>query len=509
MVDVAEDCRISFIDVNGYSLAGSKWLDNGSKIVSVAYKEEPKRLGLFYCNNRPSNIVVHDWQSPNDKLVFKIENEKSQVSHHSVRVNNAGDKFLYQSNPSFGPHIHSTKLYLYDIKTRNAIQLIDKKTSREEFFIQNLTDCCFTSDDKSFLMITSDHLYQHMCLYSLEREELMRIKFPATGVDLLDFRHDIILASGSDINATPTLFVAAIDPQTASDLVAWHQIEDFLHLDDICYETFGLKTGDSSEPSLIHAILVSPISGHSSKVTNVNQLPTVVIAHGGPHCSFQVTYYPILVFFARLGLRTLLINFRGSTGVDEKYLQELCGKIGQIDVEDCMHILRHLVKEGKLDPSRLIIHGGSHGGFLACHLSCQDEFKFTSAVIKNPVTDLVTMSTSDIPDWVGAEALGHKSFDCTTVAGAEELAIMYERSPFSKISKANVPTLMLLGSNDMRVKKLQGEKWIDMLHARGVETLCKVYPAGHDLNSMDPVADASITAGLWMLHHLPALKKDS
>lgn len=502
ILDVGNNMKITTIDIEGHSVANPQWLDNGTKIVSVAYAENPRRLGLIYCNNRPSKLMVHEWQT--QKMLFEFVSEKD--CYHSPRASNEGTKFIYLMNPVYGPHRHAVSLNICDIRTGTNTCLL------AEQFIENLPERPFTSDDNSILFTKGDHLFQHMCLYNIERAKLIPIKFPTTGMSIYDFRHDIVLASGSEVNATPTLFVAVINPKETGDVVAWHQIQDCIHLDEVEYETFTIPIEGQSDT--LSAILVKPVlsvlrdkfpgRGAIQGSIDENNLPTVVVVHGGPHSNFELYYMHLLIFYARLGLKTILINYRGSTGVNEEYVQSLSGKVGHVDVEDCLTVIRYFVKKGKIDPTKLVIQGGSHGGFLSCHLSCQDEFKFTSAVIRNPVVDISSMhTTSDIPDWSYSVTFGHKNFDHSWMPTGQDLIKMYECSPMSKFNKAYVPTLMLLGSKDQRVKMYQGERWIELLRAQGIETLCKVYPDNHSLSKPAVAADGNMTAAIWILEHLP------
>lgn len=507
IIDVSDNFKVTTIDVKDYSLSSSQWLDNGTKVVSAAYKEKPRKLGVIYCNNRESSIMIHDWRT--GKLVQEISTRPKEC-HHSPRVNNSGDKFVFLSNPALGVHNHSTRMNLYDLRSGTTKSLADG------LFIQDLPTNCFTTDDKYVLLKTHDHLYHHLCLYSLEHSKLVELTFPTSGISILDFHHDIILASGSQIDSTPTIYVASVNTSNIDDVVAWHQIEDCTHLDEVEYEPYKLTTPDQS--TFVSAVLVrpnltalaryygdsAPKHGDASHQPIIDKdLPTVVIVHGGPNSAFLVSYTPVCVLYARLGLKTLLINYRGSSGVSEEYLEILCGKIGTVDVDDCLHVIRYLVSNGSINPSKLIIQGGSHGGFLACHLSCQDEFKFKCAIIRNPVVDLARLfATSDIPDWTATFALGSTPGynDCSLPDG-KDLAKMFECSPMSMYKKAHVPTLMLLGTKDRRVNMYQGERWVDILRARGIEASCKVYPDKHDLAKPQVAADSIVTAVIWILKY--------
>lgn len=515
VLDVSSNCQITTIEVDNFSLATAQWLDNGTKIVSTAYQENPRKLGLIYCNNKPSKIMVHDWKSSSREPVLEMDSKTE--SFHTPRVNHSGEEFIYLANPCFGAHGHAVNLFICNIRTMQVRKFVDGLTGNSDFFLEKtLLNNCFTSDDKYILLVIRDYLYQHMCLYSIENSNFIKIKFPTTGVTVYDFRYDMILASGSEIDTTPTLFVASLNLLNANDVVAWHQIEDCVHLDEIEYESFKLTTPDD-QSAYVSALLIKPNlrvlqENYTTKTNDSNEkliqqhteLPTIVCVHGGPHAAFAAFYMPVYVIFARLGLKSLLINYRGSSGVSEEYLQSLPGRVGELDIDDCLYVIRELVNKGIINQNKLVINGGSHGGFISCHLSCQDEFKFTSAIIRNPVTDLSTLyATSDIPVWCYTEGLGHKHYDFGSVPSSGELKKLYECSPMSKSSKANIPTLMLLGNKDRRVPMFQGERWVDILRARGIETLCKVYADKHDLATVNVAADSTVTAIIWILSHLP------
>lgn len=55
----------------------------------------------------------------------------------------------------------------------------------------------------------------------------------------------------------------------------------------------------------------------------------------------------------------------------------LLGKVGEVDVIDCMTAINlSLKKYPWIDPKRVNAYGGSHGGFLAAHLSGQYPVRF-------------------------------------------------------------------------------------------------------------------------------------
>lgn len=64
-----------------------------------------------------------------------------------------------------------------------------------------------------------------------------------------------------------------------------------------------------------------------------------------------------------------LINYTGSTGYGQKYIDRLLGVAGTLDVQDCYNAIQHLIRLGYSEAGRgkQFVQGGSHGGFLAAH----------------------------------------------------------------------------------------------------------------------------------------------
>jgi hypothetical protein len=64
------------------------------------------------------------------------------------------------------------------------------------------------------------------------------------------------------------------------------------------------------------------------------------------------------------------LNYTGGLGTKKDETQDLLGKIGTLDVQDCQDIVNQALKTiPSLNPAKTFVCGGSHGGFLACHLT--------------------------------------------------------------------------------------------------------------------------------------------
>ena len=91
--------------------------------------------------------------------------------------------------------------------------------------------------------------------------------------------------------------------------------------------------------------------------------PLIVVTHGGPTGAARVVFAADVQFWTTRGFAVVDVNYRGSTGYGRAYRERLNGQWGLVDVADAVNAARALVAEGKADPARLIIRGGSAGGY--------------------------------------------------------------------------------------------------------------------------------------------------
>jgi dipeptidyl aminopeptidase/acylaminoacyl peptidase len=104
--------------------------------------------------------------------------------------------------------------------------------------------------------------------------------------------------------------------------------------------------------------------------------PLIVTSHGGPTSATSPVLSLQRQYWTSRGFAILDVNYGGSTGYGRAYRERLNGNWGIVDVEDCANGARHLVEQGLVDGDRLIIRGGSAGGYTTlCAITFHDVFK--------------------------------------------------------------------------------------------------------------------------------------
>ncbi|MEE9415163.1 MAG: prolyl oligopeptidase family serine peptidase, partial [Acidimicrobiales bacterium] len=91
--------------------------------------------------------------------------------------------------------------------------------------------------------------------------------------------------------------------------------------------------------------------------------PLIVLAHGGPTSAARSQLSLARRFWTSRGFGVVDVNYRGSSGFGRAYRKKLEGEWGIADVQDCVAAANFLVDRGDVDAERLIIRGGSAGGF--------------------------------------------------------------------------------------------------------------------------------------------------
>ena len=124
-----------------------------------------------------------------------------------------------------------------------------------------------------------------------------------------------------------------------------------------------------------HAFYYPPTNPEFSAPDDVRP-PAIICCHGGPTGSASAALRLAYQFWTSRGFAVCDVDYGGSTGYGRAYRDSLKGQWGVVDVEDCVAAADHLVEAGLADPERLIIRGGSAGGFtVLCALTFFDRFK--------------------------------------------------------------------------------------------------------------------------------------
>jgi dipeptidyl aminopeptidase/acylaminoacyl peptidase len=188
--------------------------------------------------------------------------------------------------------------------------------------------------------------------------------------------------------------------------------------------------------------------------------PLVVLVHGGPTAHNSPALDLHVQFLTSRGIALVDVNYGGSTGYGRAYRDRLRGRWGEVDVEDAAAAARFLTDPGRVDPERVLITGGSAGGY--------------TTLLAMGVSDVFAAGISEfgVADLVSFHADTHKfesRYDEYLVGRwPEEKDLYRERSPVTHADKISHPLLLLQGLDDKVVPPSQAEAIVAALERNGV-----------------------------------------
>ena len=193
----------------------------------------------------------------------------------------------------------------------------------------------------------------------------------------------------------------------------------------------------------------------------VGELPPLLVeSHGGPTAAAATALSLGIQYWTSRGIAVLDVNYGGSTGFGRAYRERLKDKWGIVDVDDCANGARYLVGQGQVDGDRLMITGGSAGGYTTlCALTFRNTFNAGAS----------HYGVSD------AEALAKEThkFESRYLDGLmgpypEKREIYIERSPINFTERLACPVIFFQGLEDKVVPPNQAERMVDALREKGI-----------------------------------------
>ncbi len=226
---------------------------------------------------------------------------------------------------------------------------------------------------------------------------------------------------------------------------------------------------DAPSGRRIQVWLYPPTSGVQGPRT-----PLVVWLHGGPQWCAGERWDPEIQALAGAGFAVLAVNFTGSMGYGQEFMDAIVGDWGGAPYEDAMAAVEWAVAEGHAASHRLGITGGSYGGFLAAYAIGQDH-RFAAAVVCRAVIDQVAeygttdeqfFDEHDIPGTPWSNPEGYRRW-----------------SPLTYADRVTTPTMIIHSDEDRRVPVGQAEAYFTALLRHGVAAELVRFPGeGHGLS---------------------------
>ncbi|HEY9618473.1 MAG TPA: alpha/beta fold hydrolase, partial [Microcoleaceae cyanobacterium] len=216
-------------------------------------------------------------------------------------------------------------------------------------------------------------------------------------------------------------------------------------------ETGGLNTANFAEAELVrwNSFDNKPISGflYRPPARFTGKRPVIINIHGGPESQSRPVFQGRNNFFLNeLGVALLMPNVRGSTGYGKTFLKLDNGKLREDSVKDIGALLDWIATQPDLDPDRVLVMGGSYGGYMSLAVATHYSDRIRAAIDIVGISNFVTF----------LERTESYRRDLRRVEYGDERDpqmrdLLLQISPLNNAGKIQKPLFVVHGKNDPRV----------------------------------------------------------
>ena len=401
----------------------------------------------------------------------------------------AGDENTAIFQPQFSPdgrwlayvsdHSGWWQLYVYDLEEGGHRLMTHVQAEHgEPAWTQGVRTYTFSTDGKRLFFLRNQMGMNS--LWQLDLETGAEQPIPLPGYTALfqpaaapDGQHLALIASGGNSPGR----VLTCDLRGATHIWRRAMAED---LPASAYALPRHITWQGMDGGAVHGLFYPP-QNEAFEMTGLP--PLVVMVHGGPTSQRVAAFNGGVQFFTSRGYAVLDVNYRGSTGYGREYRNKLRGNWGVYDVQDSVSGARALVDQKLADGARLIIMGGSAGGFTV--LKALEDYPgfFRAGICLYGVSNQFTLAAET-----------HKfeaRYSDTLLGPLPQAAETYrKRSPIFFVDKIRDPLIVFQGEIDNVVPRAQSDEVVESLKRRGVPHEYHLYPGeGHGFRKTENVAD--------------------
>ena len=202
------------------------------------------------------------------------------------------------------------------------------------------------------------------------------------------------------------------------------------------------------------------------KPEGAGPFPAVIEVHGGPTSQSRREFAPIRQYLVSKGYEVLVPNVRGSTGYGKTYMRLDNKDLGGGPLKDVVACKKWLVKDAHAAGDKIVVMGGSYGGYMALAAATFTPTEFAANVDFFGVSDLKTLVESFPAYWAAEADFIYKKFG--NPKDPADAKYQHDRSPVHFVDKIVRPLLVVQGDRDARVKKDQSDRIVAALEKRKV-----------------------------------------
>lgn len=320
----------------------------------------------------------------------------------------------------------------------------------------------------TYALASTERALVRVCRNAVDRLALVDLKTGAVSflsiesaaigsVGALDSRTGFAVVAPED--APPALIALDLDSgETRPVRSAGPQVvpREFVSLAEAI--EFPTTSGADGVPRTAHAFFHPPHSPRFAGPAGTRP-PLIVLLHGGPTAHAAPVLSTSIQFWTTRGFAVVNVNYGGSSGYGRVYRERLRGEWGLTDREDAVAVVDHLAATGRVDAARVVIRGGSAGGYTV--LSCLAfTTRFAAGINYYGVADLELLATD-------THKFESRYLDTLIAPLPEGVETYRARSPILHLESMDAALITFQGDEDAAVPPEQSRRIVEAVRARG------------------------------------------
>ena len=231
-------------------------------------------------------------------------------------------------------------------------------------------------------------------------------------------------------------------------------------------EVGGLRTENFVEPRLVHfrSFDERRIAAFMYQPKTPGPHPVVISIHGGPEGQARPGFSATSQFYVNeLGAAVIYPNVRGSSGYGKTFLRLDNGRLREDSVRDIGALLDWIAQQPQLDASRVVVSGGSYGGYMVLASLVHFGDRLVGGVERVGISNFVTFLENTQPY---RQDLRRAEYGDERDPAMREF--LHSISPLNRVAEIGTPLLVSQGLNDPRVPASESEQMVAALREQGV-----------------------------------------
>ena len=191
--------------------------------------------------------------------------------------------------------------------------------------------------------------------------------------------------------------------------------------------------------------------------------PVLIAIHGGPESQAHVGFLGRANYFLEeLGVAVLRPNVRGSSGFGKTFLTLDNGRKREDSVRDIGALLDWIARQPEFDASRVLVEGGSYGGYMSLAVATHYADRITGAIDVVGISNFVTFL-----EHTESYRRDLRRVEYGDERDPEMREFLLRISPLTNADRITKPLFVVQGKNDPRVPYAESEQIVARVRANG------------------------------------------